>query len=73
VNYIIFHEYDEFIIERPQKFGGNIAYCSFEELKSAFEQGSIHPMDLKLATSVYLNKIISPIRNYLGQDEHEIF
>ncbi len=73
VNYIIFHEFDEFIVERPQKFGGNITYYSFEEFKTAFEQGSIHPMDLKMATSGYLNKIISPIRNYLGQDEHEIF
>ena len=32
------------------------------------EQDKIHPMDLKAATSRYLDKIISPIRNYLQND-----
>ena len=73
INYIIFHEFDELTVERPQKFGGNITYYSFEEIKTAFEQGKIHPMDLKAATSRYLNEIISPVRNYLNQDEEKIF
>jgi tyrosyl-tRNA synthetase len=73
INYLIFHEFDAFTVERSQKFGGNITYYSFEEIKAAFEQGSIHPMDLKVATSRYLNKIISPVRNYLNQDEQKIF
>ncbi|HYF99250.1 MAG TPA: tyrosine--tRNA ligase [Candidatus Saccharimonadales bacterium] len=73
INYVIFHEFDEFIIERPQKYGGNIAYFSFEDVKIAFEQGIIHPMDLKMTTSRYLNKIISPIRDHLQNDYTKIF
>jgi tyrosyl-tRNA synthetase len=73
INYVIFHEFDEFTVERPQKFGGNVTYYSFEEIKTAFEQGSIHPMDLKMATGGYLDKIISPVRKYLNQDVQEIF
>lgn len=73
IDYVIFHEFSEFTIERPQKFGGNVTYYSFEEIKTAFEQGSIHPMDLKIATGKYLNKIISPVRDYLSQYVQKIF
>lgn len=65
VKYIIFHEYTEFIIERPTKFGGNISYYQFNELKNDYENNKIHPKDLKMATSKYLNEIIKPIRSYL--------
>jgi tyrosyl-tRNA synthetase len=65
IQYVIFHETDEFIIERPAKFGGNISYCQFVELKKDYENDKIHPKDLKMATSKYLNEIIKPIRSYL--------
>ncbi len=73
IKYVIFHEFKEFVIERPSKYGGNISYFSFDEVKIAFEQGNIHPMDLKMTTSIYLNKIISPIRDHLQNDYAEIF
>jgi len=68
INYVIFHQFDEFVLERPQKYGGNISYFSYDEVKSDYEQDKIHPMDLKAATSRYLDKIISPIRSYLQND-----
>ncbi len=68
INYVIFHQFDEFVLERPQKYGGNMSYFSYDELKNDYEQDKIHPMDLKAATSRYLDKIISPIRNYLQND-----
>lgn len=66
VKYVIFHQYDEFTLERPSKYGGNIAYYSYDALRNDYEQNKIHPMDLKMATSRYLNKIISPLRDYLS-------
>ena len=33
---IVFHEYDSISIERPEKFGGNITYNSYEELEADF-------------------------------------
>lgn len=68
INYILFHHFDELVLERPQKYGGNISYFSYNELKNDYEQDKIHPMDLKAATARYLDKIISPIRSYLQND-----
>lgn len=73
INYVIFHEFEEFILERPTKYGGNISYYSFDELKVDFENGRIHPMDLKMSTSIYLDKIIAPVRNYLENDYRKTF
>lgn len=71
VNHVIFHQFDEFILERPSKYGGNISYLTYEKIKNDYEQNKIHPMDLKVATSRYLNKIISPIRSYLKNEPLE--
>jgi tyrosyl-tRNA synthetase len=68
INYVLFHRFDEFVLERPQKYGGNISYFSYNDLKNDYEQDKIHPMDLKEATVRYLDKIISPIRSYLQND-----
>lgn len=65
IKYIIFHQYDELIVERPSKYGGNMSYRSYDEIKKDYEQNKIHPKDLKLTTSKYLNEIISPVRDYL--------
>jgi tyrosyl-tRNA synthetase len=73
INYVIFHEFDEFILERPTKYGGNISYFSFNELKVDFENGRIHPMDVKKSASIYLDKIVAPVRNYLENDYRKIF
>ncbi|MBA3978451.1 MAG: tyrosine--tRNA ligase [Nitrosopumilus sp.] len=63
--HVVFHQYDEFIVERPAKYGGNASYFSYDELQKDYEQNKIHPKDLKMATSKYLNDIISPVRDYL--------
>jgi tyrosyl-tRNA synthetase len=65
IKYVIFHQYDEFVVERPSKYGGNLSYYSSDEVKKDYEQNKIHPKDRKMATSRYLNEIISPVREYL--------
>ena len=68
INYVLFHHFDEIVLERPQKYGGNVSYFSYNDLKNDYEHDKIHPMDLKAATARYLDKIISPIRSYLQND-----
>ena len=63
---VIFHEYNEFAIERPQKFGGNTSYADYKQLESSFKNKELHPTDLKQSVSRYLIKIISPIRDKLN-------
>ena len=62
--YIIFEKFREVKVERPQKFGGNVAYGSYAELEKAFGKGELHPMDLKTAVADYTNKTIGPVRNH---------
>ncbi len=68
IKHVIFHQYDEFIVERPVKYGGNMSYYSYNELQKDYEQNKIHPKDLKMTASRYLNEIISPVRDYLHNE-----
>ena len=54
---------DEFIIERPEKWGGNQAFKTYDELESAFVKKELHPQDLKQAVAREINKLLDPIRN----------
>jgi len=51
-----------FVIERPEKFGGNISYKNFEELKKDFLAKKLHPQDLKNGVAKYINNLLEPIR-----------
>ena len=59
---IIFPRVKQFKVERPQKFGGNVAFKNYAELELAFVEGRLHPVDLKAAVTKYLVEIITPIR-----------
>ena len=62
--YVIFHKFPEFQIERPSKYGGNLVYNDYKKLEYEYIQKKIHPKDLKDSVSIYLNKVIEPIRNH---------
>jgi tyrosyl-tRNA synthetase len=59
---IIFPLIGKMKITRDKKFGGNLEFASYEELEKIYQQGKLHPLDLKNAVAEYLEKIISPIR-----------
>jgi len=63
--FVVFPELkaEKFLIQRPEKFGGNLEFESYKELEDAYAQG-LHPLDLKNATTNYINKILEPIRKY---------
>lgn len=67
--YIIFEKYEKILIERPEKFGGNLEIKSLKELETKFLNKKIHPMDLKSTCAKYINELISPIRDKLLNDE----
>src|SRR5918992_1418341 len=72
VRYVIFHEFDEFVIERPTKYGGSITYTSYKDIEHDFITKKIHPMDLKNSTATYINKIIEPIRKHFEGREPKL-
>lgn len=59
---IIFPRIKNLNIVRPEKFGGNISYESYEDVEKDFTLNKLHPMDLKKAVASELEKIISPVR-----------
>ena len=66
--YIIFEKFDEFVIERPEKFGGNVTFNSYSDLESAYAKGDIHPADLKNTTAKYINELLVPVREYFEKN-----
>jgi tyrosyl-tRNA synthetase len=72
VHYVVFHEFDEFVIERPTKYGGSITYTSYKDLERDFVTKKIHPMDLKNSTATYVNKIVEPIRKHFKGREPQL-
>ena len=63
---VIFHEFDEMKVERPEKFGGNVGYTNYAQLEKDFAEKKLHPGDLKQTVGKYLVKIVSPIREKLN-------
>jgi len=69
VRYVIFHQFEEFTIERSAKYGGSITYSSYKDMERDFVAKKIHPMDLKSASAAYTNKIIEPLyRHFKGRE-----
>ncbi|MDG6228330.1 MAG: tyrosine--tRNA ligase [Candidatus Thermoplasmatota archaeon] len=68
--FVVFPELngDVFLIERPDKFGGNLSFNTYEDLEKAFVEG-LHPLDLKQATANAINRILSPVHHYFEQHE----
>lgn len=63
--YVVFPELenDVFLIQRPEKFGGNLEFESYDQLEQEFING-LHPLDLKNSAAGYINKILEPIHEY---------
>lgn len=54
-------------VTRPDKFGGNKAYASLDDVKADFASGALHPMDLKSAVAAALAQQLEPVRAYFAQ------
>jgi tyrosyl-tRNA synthetase len=67
--HIIFEKIKNFEIERPEKFGGNISFNSYEELENAFANKQIHPLDLKNSAGKYINEFLEPVRKHFQEDK----
>jgi tyrosyl-tRNA synthetase len=63
--FVIFPDLDGkfFLIERPEKFGGNLEFKTYEALAESFAAG-LHPLDLKNATANHINKILEPVHAF---------
>jgi tyrosyl-tRNA synthetase len=63
--YHVFPRFTEVVVERPEKYGGNLTYESYEALEADLESGELHPADAKGALADYLDELIAPGREVL--------
>lgn len=71
VKYLIFRFKDTFFLERESKYGKNLEFHSYEELKKAYLKGEIHPLDLKINVARELNEIVKPIREHFEKPSNK--
>jgi tyrosyl-tRNA synthetase len=62
--YILFERFPSIKIERPEKYGGNLEFTTYQELEACFTKGDLHPMDLKITVTKYLDQLLEPVRVY---------
>jgi tyrosyl-tRNA synthetase len=61
---------EEFIIDRPEKWGGPLKFKTQEELEDAFVLKQLHPMDLKIGVAQEVNRLLEPIREkFVGKEQ----
>jgi tyrosyl-tRNA synthetase len=53
---------ENFVIERPEKFGGNLEYKDYESLEKDFISKKLHPLDLKNAVAKEISNILKTIQ-----------
>jgi len=53
---------EDFIINRPEKFGGEIKYSTYQEIEKDFITKKLHPMDLKMGVADEINAILKNFR-----------
>ena len=66
LKYHIFPRLSSVTIKRPEKFGGDRTFESYEEIEQVYASGDLHPADLKEATSEGLIQVLAPVREYLS-------
>ncbi|MDO9537739.1 MAG: tyrosine--tRNA ligase [Thermoplasmata archaeon] len=64
----IFPEIGHMDIKRPEKFGGDLHFTTYEELAEAFGTGKLHPMDLKNAVASHISEILKPVQKHLDEN-----
>ena len=56
---------EPFVVERPEEYGGDLSYDTYDELEADFLEGELHPADLKPAAGEVISEVIAPVRDRL--------
>ncbi len=52
---------EKFIIERPEKYGGNLEYLEYNKIEKDFISKKLHPLDLKNAVAKEISNLLRKI------------
>jgi len=62
---------ENFVCNRPAKWGGPLTYTDFESIRRAFESKELHPSDFKKGIVDSLNFILDPVRKEFETNENQ--
>ncbi len=62
--YHVFARTDAVVIERPEKYGGDLKYNNYINLEEDFVSGAVHPADIKNTLGRELIRLLEPVRKY---------
>lgn len=62
--WMVFPQIAELKINRAEKHGGPIRFTTYRELEKAYEEGKLHPEDLKIGMADWLIEFLKPARQY---------
>lgn len=68
--YLVFGKETSMLIKRPEKFGGDVEYKSFEELEKDYAEKKLFPLDLKNSLTEYIVKYLAPITQHFENDSN---
>jgi len=54
---------EKFLVERPEKYGGNLEYSTYLKIEKDFIKKKLHPLDLKNAFAKEVNLLLKKIRS----------
>jgi len=58
-----------FSISRPEKFGGDIHFSSYEDIEAAYGKEELHPGDLKTGVTDALIALLGPVQEMFEANE----
>ncbi|MCL2785830.1 MAG: tyrosine--tRNA ligase [Methanomassiliicoccaceae archaeon] len=54
-------------VERPEKFGGNVSFTSYEDVALSYFDGKLHPADLKKGVAEGMIKALEPMHKFFAE------
>ncbi|MDY6769609.1 MAG: tyrosine--tRNA ligase, partial [Candidatus Nanohaloarchaea archaeon] len=73
VRYLVFpileQRGDAFVVERPDEYGGTVAFDAYDDLEEAYVAGDLHPADLKEAAAGYISEALQPVQERFDGEE----
>jgi len=69
LQYLVFPVLDtrgeSLVVERPEEYGGDLVYDTYEDLETDYVSGELHPADLKPAAAAAISAVVDPVRERL--------
>ena len=68
IKYLIIPRFGKFELKRPEKWGGDKTYNTYEEICEDYKKGDLNPGDLKPNVARLINDMIEPVRKHFEND-----